>query len=152
MNLIHFESNKNSEIQMKLPQTRPTNMKAMERIISRRVTLKFFSIFKGINTWLPNPSWYRRYLRRRRLCLLLLIQNKKKIQFMWLGFGLRTSDWRIETRASWDSKSSNLVLPLCLGFHGAAHFALSDFLNNSKVFDFVKRTMINLGFFSFSRV
>jgi len=59
-------------VEMILPQTGPTNMEAMERIISRRVTLKFFSIFKGINTWLPNPSWYRWYLGRRRLCFLLL--------------------------------------------------------------------------------
>ena len=99
--------------QSRLPQTGPTNMEAMKGIINRRVALKLFSIFELVNTWLPNPCWYRWYRWRRRRFSLILSSK-----FTLLGFDLRKKfDWKNKR------ESSNLVLPLCLlRVYAANHF------------------------------
>lgn len=109
----------------KLPQTRPSNVKSVKRIISRRVTLKLFSFLQFVDSWLPNP-WLNRRHRRRCWC---------SISFLWALFTKPITEQILvlikEPKFKLNSKEQikswflqlNLVLSLCLFrvFESASH-------------------------------
>lgn len=73
------------------PQTRPSNMKGVKRIVGRGVTLKLFSFLQLVHSRLPYLGWQGGHWRRTLAFLWSLYQNDCIKRFKTLSS--KNTDW-----------------------------------------------------------